>query len=115
MFKEIYPDLYFTQTEKEKNEKFFLYSDRDIVTKDIKYKGKVFKLQEPNDIDVPGQIENPSHSIEKSLGSSYEWSFLKRMYCNGFLLCFLDFFPSPNTDIKQLKFKVYQLNEISNN
>ena len=115
MFKEIYPDLYFNQSEKLNNEKFFLYSDRDIVIKYIKFKGKLFELQDPNDIDLPGQIEDPCHSIEKTLGSSYEWSVLKNMYCNGFLLCYLDFFPSPHSDIKQLKFKVYQLNEIVNN
>ena len=119
MIKEVFPKSiqFFNSTDKLNYNKIFLYSDRDIFENEIKYNEKSFEkidLGSFNDIDLPGQVENPSHSLERALYSSYEWSSLDKNFYDGVLFCFIDFFPDPLSEIKQLKFRAYPLKEEHN-
>lgn len=114
MIKQMNPKNFanYTQNEKFIVNKIILYSDRDITSEEIEYNGKEYGLEDPTDIDLPGQIEDPLHSISRTLFEIYEWSLLKASFCDGFLLCYLDFIPGSETDAKQLQFRAYKLKEI---
>ena len=92
--------------------KIFLYSDRDISEEEIQYGEKEYGLEDPTDIDLPGQLTDIKNSIGRSLFNIYEWSLLKASFCDGFLICYLDFVTGDDSEAKQLKFRVYKLKEI---
>lgn len=102
----------YSKQEKDIKSKIFLYSDRDILDEEIEFNDKKYGLDDPTDIDLPGQIEDPLHSISRTLFEIYEWSLLKASFCDGYLLCYLDFIPGSQSDAKQLQFRVYKLNAI---
>ena len=95
---------------KDIEKKIFLFSDRDVLQEEIDFEEVTYGLEDPTDIDLPGQIEDPVHSLSRSLFAIYEWSLLKASFCDGYLFCYMDFIPGSESDAKQLQFKVYHLN-----
>lgn len=112
MIKEIYPK--FNEHKEEFEDELFLYSDRDILSKQILFKEKIYKVQESSIMDLPGQVEDPIHSVERALVNTYEWHQFNKKYCHTYLICFQDFIPNPHSDAKQLTFKIYNLQEKNN-
>ena len=114
MIKQLNPKIFlnFAKHEKEIANKVFLYSDRDPTEEEIEYNDKEYGLEDPSNIDLPGQVTDPVHSIGRSLFGIYEWSLLKASFCDGYLICYLDFIPGEDSNAKQLQFKVYKLKEI---
>lgn len=105
--------LNFAKHEKEIGNKIFLYSDRDLPEDlEMEYNGIEYGLEDPSDIDLPGQVADPLNSIGRSLFGIYEWSLLKASFCDGYLICYLDFIPGSESDAKQLQFRVYKLHEV---
>ncbi len=98
--------------EKDITNKIFLYSDRDLTEQEIEFGDKEYGLEDPSDIDLPGQLTDVMHSIGRNIFSIYEWSLLKASFCDGFLICYKDFVTGDDSESKQLKFKVYKLKEI---
>ena len=98
--------------EKDLANRVFLYSDRDISEEEIAFEDKEYGLEDPSDIDLPGQLTDVKHSIGRSLFNIYEWNLLKASFCDGYLICYLDFVTGDDSEAKQLKFRVYRLKEI---
>jgi len=113
MFKQMNPKNFanFNQNKDVAN-KLFLYSDHDLTDEEIAFGDKEYGLEEPMSIDLPGQLTDIMHSIGRTLFNIYEWSLLKTSFCDGFLICYLDFVTGNDSEAKQLKFKVYLLKEI---
>ena len=114
MLKQLNPKN-FANYDKHKDEianKIFLYDDRDPTVIEIEWNDITYGLEDPSEIDLPGQVTDPVHSIRRTLFGIYEWSLLKASFCDGYLLCYLDFIPGSESDAKQLQFKVYRLKEI---
>ena len=114
MIKQLNPKNFanYSHNEKDIAKKIFLYSDRDEIDEEIAYGDKEYGLEDPMDIDLPGQLTDVLHSIGRTLFNSYEWSILSASFCDGFLICYLDFVTGDDSEAKQLKFRVYKLKEI---
>ena len=114
MIKQLNPKNFanYSQNEKDIAKKIFLYSDRDVSEEEIAYGEKEYGLEDPMDIDLPGQLTDVLHSIGRTLFNSYEWSILSASFCDGFLICYLDFVTGDDSEAKQLNFRVYKLKEI---
>ena len=102
--------------EKDISNKLFLYQDREINTKvtEISYEGEKYEIlvEDPINLDLPGQVTDADRSISRSLFNSYEWSLLKASFCDGYFFCYIDFITGSDSEAKQLTFKVYKLKKI---
>lgn len=102
----------YNEHKKDVDSKIFLFHDREFNKKEVEHNGITYALDESTNIDLTGQITDPSRAIARSLFNSYEWSILKASFCDGYLFLYSDFAPGSESDHKQIKFKVYNLKKI---